>query len=53
MVPRYLRILPELPKTLTQKVEKHLLRAEGLTAETWDREKAGMRLRREKLAAES
>lgn len=53
MVPRYLRILPELPKTLTQKVEKHLLRAEGLSADTWDREKAGIRLRRERLAGES
>ena len=31
MVPRYLRIMAELPKTLTSKVEKHVLRAEGLS----------------------
>jgi hypothetical protein len=24
------------------KVEKHVLRAEGVTAETWDRERAGI-----------
>ncbi|WP_240756712.1 AMP-binding protein [Roseicella aquatilis] len=53
MVPRYLRILPELPKTLTAKVEKHLLRAEGLAAGTWDREQAGIRLRRERLSGEA
>jgi len=41
----------DLPKTPTQKVEKHVLRAEGITANTWDREKAGIRLKREKLAA--
>ena len=28
-----------LPKTPTQKVQKHLLRSEGITADTWDREK--------------
>lgn len=49
MVPRYVRILPELPKTPTQKVQKHVLRAEGITADTWDREKAGIRISREKI----
>ncbi|MGB3864063.1 MAG: AMP-binding protein [Xanthobacteraceae bacterium] len=51
MVPRYIRILPELPKTPTQKVEKHVLRSEGLTPDTWDRESAGIRFKREKLAS--
>ena len=51
MVPRYVRILPELPKTPTQKVQKHLLRTEGVTADTWDREKAGIKIRRERLRA--
>ncbi|MBV9561279.1 MAG: hypothetical protein JOY90_12625, partial [Bradyrhizobium sp.] len=51
MVPRYIRFMGDLPKTPTQKVEKHVLRAEGITANTWDREKAGIRLKREKLAA--
>jgi len=53
MVPRFVRILPELPKTLTSKVEKHVLRAEGLTSGTWDREAAGIRLRRERLGKEA
>jgi crotonobetaine/carnitine-CoA ligase len=51
MVPRYIRFMTDLPKTPTQKVEKHLLRAEGITKDTWDREQAGIRLKREKLAA--
>jgi crotonobetaine/carnitine-CoA ligase len=49
MVPRFIRVIDELPKTPTAKVEKHVLRAEGLTADTWDRERAGVRLRREKI----
>jgi crotonobetaine/carnitine-CoA ligase len=49
MIPRYIRITDELPKTPTAKVEKHVLRAEGLTADTWDRERAGISIRREKL----
>ena len=51
MVPRYVRIVPTLPKTPTQKVQKHLLRSEGITADTWDREKAGIRLKRQRLSA--
>jgi crotonobetaine/carnitine-CoA ligase len=49
MVPRFIRVIDELPKTPTAKVEKHVLRAEGLTADTWDRERAGIGLRREKI----
>jgi crotonobetaine/carnitine-CoA ligase len=49
MVPRYVRVLAELPKTPTSKVRKPLLRQEGVTADTWDREAAGLRLRRERL----
>ena len=47
MIPRYIRIVDELPKTPTAKVEKHVLRAEGVTNETWDRERAGISIRRE------
>jgi len=47
MVPRYVRVLPELPKTPTTKVQKFELRREGITADTWDREQAGIRIRRE------
>lgn len=35
MLPRYIREIPELPKTPTQKIQKHLLRADGVTADTW------------------
>jgi crotonobetaine/carnitine-CoA ligase len=38
MVPRYIRIVPELPKTPTQKVQKADLRRDGLTPDIWDRE---------------
>jgi len=51
MVPRYIRFMAELPKTPTQKIEKHVLRSEGITQDTWDREQAGIRLKREKLVA--
>ena len=51
MVPRYVRVVPELPKTPTQKVQKHLLRTEGVTADTWDREAAGIEVKRERLSA--
>ena len=50
MVPRYVRVLPQLPKTPTQKVQKNLLRDDGVTPDTWDREAAGVRVRRERLA---
>jgi crotonobetaine/carnitine-CoA ligase len=53
MVPRYVRVLPELPKTPTQKVQKNLLRADGVMPDTWDREAAGIRVRRERLAKAS
>jgi len=50
MVPRYIRVLNALPKTPSEKVLKAELRLEGVTADTWDREAAGMRTRREVLA---
>jgi crotonobetaine/carnitine-CoA ligase len=49
MVPRYVRVVDALPRTPTAKIEKVKLRAEGLTPETWDREKAGIVVRREKI----
>lgn len=39
MVPRYIRFMPALPKTPTDKVEKFRLKADGITPDTWDREK--------------
>lgn len=46
MVPRYIQVVAELPKTPTQKVQKHLLRGDGVDGETWDREAAGIKLNR-------
>jgi crotonobetaine/carnitine-CoA ligase len=45
-VPRYVEYVPALPKTPTNRVEKYRLRATGVTENTWDREKAGIKLRR-------
>lgn len=36
--PRFVRLVGELPKTPSQRVEKYRLRTDGVTADTWDRE---------------
>jgi len=46
MVPRYFRRLDTLPRTATNKIRKIELRDAGITADAWDREAAGLRLRR-------
>jgi crotonobetaine/carnitine-CoA ligase len=46
MVPRYLRFVNVLPKTPTERVQKVKLRDEGITADTWDREAAGVTIKR-------
>jgi crotonobetaine/carnitine-CoA ligase len=51
MVPRYVRVVDALPRTPTAKIEKAKLRAQGLTQDTWDREKAGIVIKREKIGA--
>ncbi len=51
MVPRFVRIVEDLPKTPTEKVEKHRLRDEGVTPDTWDRVEAGVSIRRDQLGA--
>lgn len=51
MVPRYVRIVEDFPRTPTQRVQKHLLRKDGVTSDTWDREKAGITVKRQKLAS--
>jgi carnitine-CoA ligase len=53
MVPRYVRVVEALPRTPTAKIEKVKLRAEGLTGDTWDREAAGIAVKREKIGAGS
>ncbi len=46
MVPRYVRVVDELPKTETAKIQKASLRDLGLTPDTWDREVAGVKVTR-------
>jgi crotonobetaine/carnitine-CoA ligase len=46
MIPRYVRIMTDMPKTPTQRVQKYQLRQEGVTPDTWDRERAGYVLKR-------
>ncbi len=46
MLPRYVRVVDELPKTPTAKVQKHKLRDAGVTKGTWDREAHGIRVTR-------
>lgn len=36
-VPRFVRVVGELPKTATQRVQKYLLKDQGVTPDTWDR----------------
>lgn len=45
-VPRYIEFRNDLPRTPTSKVRKVQLREEGFTAATWDREAAGISVRR-------
>ena len=51
MVPRYVRLVSSLPKTQTHKIQKHILRSEGVTSDTWDREANGIVLRRDRLTS--
>lgn len=45
-VPRYVEFVESLPKTPTDRVQKNLLREAGITENTWDREKAGYKVKR-------
>ena len=46
MVPRYVRIMDQLPKTPTERIQKAKLREEGITNHTWDGEAAGYKIKR-------
>ncbi|MDH3581639.1 MAG: AMP-binding protein [Hyphomicrobiales bacterium] len=46
MLPSYIRVVKDLPKTPTQKIRKDLLRDDGVTADTWSRDEHGIRVRR-------
>lgn len=45
-IPRYVEFVVELPTTESGKVQKHKLTERGVTDATWDREKAGYKLKR-------
>jgi crotonobetaine/carnitine-CoA ligase len=49
MVPRFIEIVDQLPKTPTANVQKFLLRERGNSGCTWDREAHGFRLTRDGL----
>ncbi len=42
-VPRYIEVLDELPRTENGKVQKYKLKSRGVTASTWDRQRASAR----------
>lgn len=46
-VPRYVRIVAQMPLTENGKIKKGVLREAGVTADTWDRDAAGIRVRRQ------
>lgn len=45
-VPRYIEYVPEIPKTANEKLRKNVLREQGITPNTWDREAAGIRVQK-------
>jgi carnitine-CoA ligase len=45
-IPRYVAFRSSLPKTPSERVEKYKLKAEGVTDDCWDREEAGVVLKR-------
>jgi carnitine-CoA ligase len=49
-IPRFIEVVPELPRTESHKIKKADLREAGVTPETWDREKAGIKFKREALS---
>ncbi|WP_066304172.1 AMP-binding protein [Bacillus sp. FJAT-29814] len=40
-LPRFVRFVSEFPRTPSQRVQKYKLREEGITNDTWDRERVG------------
>jgi crotonobetaine/carnitine-CoA ligase len=48
-VPRYIQYVDDLPRTAALRVDKAKLRERGISSATWDREAAGIHLRRERL----
>jgi crotonobetaine/carnitine-CoA ligase len=34
-IPKYIRIMIDFPKTNTGKIQKHLIKKDGITSDTW------------------
>jgi crotonobetaine/carnitine-CoA ligase len=51
-VPRYIQVRDSLPRSAVLRVDKPSLREQGIPAGVWDAEEAGLRLRRERFAAD-
>ena len=45
-VPRYFRVVEQMPLTENGKIQKYKLREEGVTPDTWDREQSAIELKR-------
>ena len=45
-IPRFVEFVSDLPRTESSKVQKFKLRERGRSAATWDREVAGIKLKR-------
>ncbi|MGD9369416.1 MAG: hypothetical protein PVH87_27150, partial [Desulfobacteraceae bacterium] len=45
-VPRFVEYMDQLPKTPTERIQKYKLKQAGVTENTWDREKAGIKISR-------
>lgn len=50
MVPRFVDVVAELPMSPSFKIKKAELRGQGISLSTWDREAAGIKLKRERLS---
>ena len=50
MVPRYFRIVSELPRTANGKIRKDGLKSDGVTEDSWDREAFGIFVKAERIA---
>jgi carnitine-CoA ligase len=48
-VPRYIEFIEEIPRNAGLRPDKILLRERGITGAAWDREAAGIKLKRERL----
>jgi crotonobetaine/carnitine-CoA ligase len=52
-VPRYVEVVDALPKTVTMRVQKHVLRERGATGATWDLEQLGLTVARDERRSPS